>query len=104
MWDREKGRERAEHALWMKMLIRNYDKYYLFWSIPLVTLFIWFDSLITQLMRLMMRCEKNALFAKLNTFNYRFSTFTSFALNWLTTPEMFVWTVMIKLRDFRTDS
>ena len=57
MWDREKGRERAEHVLWMKMLMRNYDKYYLFWSIPLITLFIWFDSLITQLMRLMMRCE-----------------------------------------------
>ena len=38
---------------------------------------------------------KHALFAKLNTFNYRFSTFTSFVLNWLTTPEMFVWTVMI---------
>ena len=57
MWDREKGREREEHVLWMKMLIRNYDKYYLFWSILLITLFIWFDSLITQLMRLMMRCE-----------------------------------------------
>ena len=57
MWDREKGGERAEHVLWMKMLIRNYDKYYLFWSIPLITSFILFDSLITQFMRLMMRCE-----------------------------------------------
>ena len=47
---------------------------------------------------------KHALFAKLNAFNYRLNTFTSFVLNWLTTPEMFVWTVMMKLRDFRLDS
>ena len=53
----ERKGEREKNVLWMKMLIWNYDKYYQFWSIPLITLFIWFDSLITQLMRLMMRCE-----------------------------------------------